>query len=188
MLGTDLRDPPEQWPSTHLLVGLHRRTQVLHRALLCLGGRADMYIYFLGEMLGAHTYIYLLGQKGSMLGTDLSDPQGTQPSTHLLIGLHRRIQILHRALLRRNQVVAVDRGGHRRLGQARGDELQHRHLRCGILFKPASGGEIQRSTYNNYILKFWKFMNCSTATCAVASCSVQALGGEILCSTYKIAT
>lgn len=36
-----------------------------------------------------------------------------------------------------NQVVAVDGGGHRRLGQARRDELQHRHLRGGILHRHA---------------------------------------------------
>lgn len=36
-----------------------------------------------------------------------------------------------------NQVVAVDGRGHRRLGQARRDELQHRHLRSSILHRHA---------------------------------------------------
>lgn len=54
-----------------------------------------------------------------------------------------------------NQVVAVDGGGHRGLGQARGNELQHRHLGGSILHRHAvcKASKGQRGAWSGMMLQ-----------------------------------
>ncbi len=58
------------------------------------------------------------------------------------VGVLGDLEVLDRPDLGLDQVVAVDGGGHRDLGQAGGHELEQRHLRGGVLHGDAVGVEV----------------------------------------------
>eukprot|EP00053_Salpingoeca_punica_P020385 m.211399 g.211399 ORF g.211399 m.211399 type:complete len:843 (+) comp18318_c0_seq1:197-2725(+) len=68
---------------------------------------------------------------------------GGQEVVDLLVLLVGAGQILGRAELGLDQMVAVHRAGHSNARQARGDELQHSHLRGGVLHGHAVRAEAQ---------------------------------------------
>jgi len=64
-------------------------------------------------------------------------------TVHLLVGLLGDRQVSRGTLLRGDQVVAVDGGGRLHARQAAADELQHRHLRRGVLHGHAVGAQLE---------------------------------------------
>ena len=67
---------------------------------------------------------------------------GAEEVVDLLVGVDRDAEVDRGADLGLDQVVAVDRRGHGRLGQAGGHELQQRHLGGGVLHGDAVGVEV----------------------------------------------
>ena len=67
----------------------------------------------------------------------------TQEIVDLPVGDSRILHVGVGALVGLNQVVAVNRGGHGGLGAARSDELEERHLGCGVLHGHAVRPQLQ---------------------------------------------
>ena len=65
-----------------------------------------------------------------------------QEVVDLAVGVDGDLQVLRGADLGLDQVVAVDRRGHRGLVEAGGHELEQRHLRGGVLHGDPVGVEV----------------------------------------------
>lgn len=67
----------------------------------------------------------------------------TQEVVHLLVDFSRRVQISFLSILRNDQMIAMDSRRNRKLGKTGRHELDHCHLRRGILTSDASWTELE---------------------------------------------